>query len=386
VSQLVRLDDRSKLLNTLFSSNMNAMAKMVPRTMGDPNRLLRIAYNNVAYNTDLLECLATPSGTASVFGGVMEALKLGLTIGGPMQESWLIPFKNKGTKEAVLIIGYQGFRNILDRGKSVIDLHPVAVYQNDEFEFELGSRPFVKHKPMLGGDRGPLIAVYAVAHLPRGGIQIEVMGKDEIDQHRAKSRARENGPWVDFYEAMALKTVVRKIAKYLPKSSEILARALDLDDRADRGVDQAFDIEGLVLDITTPGPMKQVGGTGLDRLTASLGAGAPSKAKAEGDGDGGTTEDIREQNEGRSAQEETDSEQDRITREREEIARKVKEFEAQGAGRQAPSRAEVVPTTQGMTPLTQALFETPSEVNQPIGEARAKELLAGIRANTGGKK
>ena len=278
MSQLIRLDDRAKVLEGVFRTNMAAMAKVVPRTMGDPSRLLRIAYNNVAYDTALLECSATPQGMASIFGGVMEALKLGLSIGGPMQEAWLIPFKHKGVPLATLIIGYQGFRNILDRGKSVIDLHPVAVRANDEFDFELGTRPYVKHKPKLG-DRGELIAVYAVAHLPRGGIQIEVMGKAEVDEHRAKSRAGQAGPWVDFYEAMALKTVVRKIAKYLPKSSEILARALDLDDRADRGVDQNYDLEGMVFDMGLP-PVKQVGGTRLDVLKKELHAGKPAPPPA----------------------------------------------------------------------------------------------------------
>ena len=282
MSQLIRLDDRAKVLEGVFKQNMGALSKVVPRTMGDPSRLLRIAYNNIAYDTALLECSSTPVGMASIFGGVMECLKLGLTIGGPMQEAWLIPFRDNkqgGAKIATVIIGYQGFRNILDRGKSVIDLHPVAVHQNDEFDFELGSRPFVKHKPSLA-DRGALIAVYAVAHLPRGGIQIEVMGKAEVDEHRAKSRAGSSGPWVDFYEAMALKTVVRKIAKYLPKSSEILARALDLDERADRGVDQTLDMEGLVFDLSIPaGGVKQVGGTKLDALKQQLGAGEPRAVK-----------------------------------------------------------------------------------------------------------
>jgi recombination protein RecT len=399
MSQLIRLDDRAKTLESVFKQNMGALSKVVPRTMGDPSRLLRIAYNNVAYDTALLECSATPQGMASIFGGVMECLKLGLQIGGPMQEAWLIPFKQKGIPIATVIIGYQGYRNILDRGKSVIDLHPVSVYEGDEFDFELGSRPFVKHKPKLG-DRGKLIAVYAVAHLPRGGIQIEVMGKEEVDQHRAKSRASGAGPWVDFYDAMALKTVVRKISKYLPKSSEILARALDLDDRADRGVDQNVDIEGLVFDLSVPaGGMKQVGGTKLDELKKSLPAGGPSKARAEGDGLGGSSEDIAEQhrtsrdatdeeiqraNETRPAQN-GDPEAERIAREREEIARKMKEFEAKEAPARAPM-AEPVPSmpamglvTDTMKPVGNPLFDDPLELNKPIGKEEAARLLEKIR-------
>jgi recombination protein RecT len=373
--------------------------------MGDPGRLLRIAYNNVAFDSALLECSSTPAGMASIFGGVMEALKLGLTIGGPMQESWLIPFNVKGTKIATLIIGYQGFRNILDRGKSVIDLHPVAVYSNDEFDYELGSRPYVKHKPRLT-DRGELIAVYAVAHLPRGGIQLEVMGKAEVDQHRAKSRAGQTGPWVDHYEAMALKTVVRKISKYLPKSSEILARAIDLDDRADRGVEQNFDLEGMVFDTAIGGgvPMKQVGGTNLDKLKAQLTAGKlpggpPMTPDQKAEMEVGATmsaEEIANFNAEALAEKPVlvDPEQARIERERAEIERmsaRMREKAADPAtnlrpaapdlkvGSRFPAIGEDVNIPDGMEPL----FDRPPDKNAPIGPEKAKELLEKIR---GGKK
>lgn len=389
MSQLIRLDDRAKTLESVFKQNMGALSKVVPRTMGDPSRLLRIAYNNVAYDTALLECSATPQGMASIFGGVMECLKLGLQIGGPMQEAWLIPFKQKGIPIATVIIGYQGYRNILDRGKSVIDLHPVSVYEGDEFDFELGSRPFVKHKPKLG-DRGKLIAVYAVAHLPRGGIQIEVMGKEEVDQHRAKSRASGAGPWVDFYDAMALKTVVRKISKYLPKSSEILARALDLDDRADRGVDQNVDIEGLVFDLSVPaGGMKQVGGTKLDELKKSLPAGKiPTKATPEGEGLGGSSEDIEREHqaeadraEGRAEASEADAERDRIAREKKEIEDKIaamKKKETEAAVMTTIAH-DAAPREGGFAPVGNPLFDDPLELNKPIGKEEAARLLEKIR-------
>ena len=406
MSQLIRLDDRAKVLEGVFKQNMGALSKVVPRTMGDPSRLLRIAYNNIAYDTALLECSSTPAGMASIFGGVMECLKLGLTIGGPMQEAWLIPFRDNkqgGVKIATVIIGYQGFRNILDRSKSVIDLHPVAVHQNDEFDFELGSRPFVKHKPSLT-DRGALIAVYAVAHLPRGGIQIEVMGKAEVDEHRAKSRNANGTLWVDFYEAAALKTVVRKISKYLPKSSEILARALDLDERADRGADQTLDMEGLVFDLSVPaGGVKQVGGTKLDALKQQLEAG-----KAPQGGAPGETVEFRAAKEPEAVIEGTiglvadetgaglTAEQLRIMNERAEIAsmtdrmKRAADLDGTKAAAEAQIKKMQTPTlTVPVGPATEKLFpsDQPLDIGfasapgQPIGEERAKKLMESIRTS-----
>lgn len=283
MSQLVQVSKQADQIKSIFKVNHDRMVRMAPRTTGDPNRLLTVAFNSIVYNSDLVQC--TP---ASLFGGVLEALKLGLTIGGPMQESWLVPFRNKGVQEATLIIGYQGYRTLIDRAKSVMDLHPRAVYANDEFDFQFGTHPKVHHIPYWRVGKpapGELIAVYAVAHLRGGGVQIEVMPKAEVDQHRAKSRAKDSGPWVNFYDAMALKTVVRKIAKYLPKSSELMARALQLDEQADLGIPQEFEVEGLVLDVPTELPTvpaaKQIGGTQVEALKEQIKAKAkPAEAPA----------------------------------------------------------------------------------------------------------
>ncbi len=278
MGQLMRVEDQRAIVLKAFTANGQAIAKTVPRTMGDPNRLIRIAYNNVVNDPLLLECAQTETGLRSIIGGVMEALKLGLMIGGPSQEAFLIPFKDKGTPKATLIVGYQGYRNILDRSKSVIDLHPRAVFANDDFDVDFGNQR-IRHKPWFllnKPESGPLVAVYAIAHLQRGGIQIEVMPKSEVDEHRTRSRAKESGPWVTEYNAMALKTVIRKIAKYLPKSSEILMRALDLDTKADLGVVQDFDVEALVID-AYPEPSKQVGSSKLDELKKKLPA-APAQS------------------------------------------------------------------------------------------------------------
>ena len=46
------------------------------------------------------------------------------------------------------------------------------------------------------------------------------MTVDEVESIRNRSKAKDRGPWVTDYEAMALKTVIRRAAKYLPLSTE----------------------------------------------------------------------------------------------------------------------------------------------------------------------
>jgi len=274
MAQLVRLDDRARVIVQLFETNQKRMIAGAPRTTGDPMRLFQIAFNSICYDDKLLECTQQ-----SLIGGVFEALKLGIALGGPMQEGWLIPFKTKGVPTATLIVGYMGYRNIIDRAGAVVDMHPrnVHVREVEEklFDYWFGDQPRIIHRAKYTvHQEKDLYATYCVANLRRGGKQMEVLLKDEIDSHRARSRAKDSGPWVTDYCAMALKTSVRKISKYLPKSNELLARALDLDDKADRGEDQQFDIPP---DTTWIDAQDQPGGptpkNPMDRLKQAIGAG-----------------------------------------------------------------------------------------------------------------
>jgi recombination protein RecT len=284
MAQLVKVSDRARVITSVFKENQTRMLRLAPKTTSDPNRLLSIAYAAIAYDSQLVQC--TPE---SLFGGVVEALKLGLTLGGPMQEAWLIPFKNRrGSEdllEATMIVGYMGYRNIIDRAGSVIDMHPRAVhvkdYEEGNFDWGFGDRPFIHHKTKLPQPEKEkdLFAVYLVANLRRGGRQMEVMLRDEVNAHRARSRAASNArsPWNTDYVPMALKTVVRKTSKYLPKSSDLLARALQLDEQADMGQPQTFDIEELDLGAAAQLGEGTSGGSALDKITkATRGAtGAP---------------------------------------------------------------------------------------------------------------
>jgi recombination protein RecT len=93
-----------------------------------------------------------------------------------------------------------------------------VVYANDEFiwapdDFE---KPVTHRPPRLGEDRGEPIGAYAVVKLTDGTVMHDVMSKAEIEKVRAVSRAKGSGPWVQWWDQMARKTVFRRLAKYLP--------------------------------------------------------------------------------------------------------------------------------------------------------------------------
>lgn len=239
MSELTMLETRKENVNTMFKANRDRLLKIAPPAL-NPERLMYVAYTAIVMNPKLLQC-----SKESLLAGVVESVKLGLHLGGPMQEAHLIPYGNTAT----LVVGYMGYRSLIDRSGSVKSLHPYAVHNGwrprgesgtpDEFDFWLGDEPRIIHKPRnaFPQRKEELAAVYAVAHLKGGGKQFEVLMPEEIEAHRNRSRAKDNGPWVTDYVPMALKTAIRKIAKYLPKATlpQGVGAAIEIDDKADRG-------------------------------------------------------------------------------------------------------------------------------------------------------
>ena len=112
-----------------------------------------------------------------------------------------------------------------------ITIDAQVVRANDDFEQEFGDDARIVHKaPRLGQDRGELIGAYAIAKLPNGMVMREVMDKAQIEQVRMASRSANGGPWKQWYDEMARKTVLRRLAKRLPILDASVAETVAADD------------------------------------------------------------------------------------------------------------------------------------------------------------
>lgn len=171
----------------------------------------------------------------------MQCAQLGLEPSIGLGQAYLLPFRNnkKGITECQFIIGYRGMIDLARRSGQMVSLSAYAVYEYDEFDYELGLHPNLTHKPSQESDRGKLTFVYAVANLKDGGVQFEVMSRAQIDAIRAQSKAGKTAysPWATHYEEMAKKTVIRRLFKYLPVSVE-MSKAVGYDELAEAGVSQ----------------------------------------------------------------------------------------------------------------------------------------------------
>lgn len=200
-------------------------------------RFSRVVMTAIANNPDLLD-----ADRRSLFNSAMRAAQDGLLPDG--REGALVIYKRNvktadgwsSTLEAVWMPMVFGIMKKARNSGEISSIEAHVVRANDRFSYRVGIDDSPIHEPQWFGDRGDVVGVWAVAKLKDGTKIAEIMSLADIEKVRAVSRAKDKGPWVDWFEEMARKTVIRRLAKRLPSSS-------DLDDLIRRD-DSLYDFEG----------------------------------------------------------------------------------------------------------------------------------------------
>ena len=204
------------------------IAKALPSVI-TPERFTRIVLSAISTNPKLAEC--TPQ---SFLGAMMTSAQLGCEVNTPLGQAYLIPRWNskKQCNECSFQLGYKGLIDLAYRSGEVTMIGAHVVYANDEFTYELGLEPVLKHKPAIT-NRGEPIYVYAMFRTKDGGYGFECMSMDDIRNHAKQySDAYKKGyssPWITNFEEMAKKTVLKKVLKYAPLKTDF-ARQITADD------------------------------------------------------------------------------------------------------------------------------------------------------------
>lgn len=197
-----------------------------------PERFTRIALTAYSRNEKLQEC--TPE---SFLGSMMQAAQLGVEPNTPLGQAYLIPYRNKGVMEVQFQLGYRGMIDLAYRSGEVQNIQAHEVYENDTFEYELGLEPKLRHIPALK-DRGNVILYYAVFKLTNGGVGFEVMSKEDVEAFaKKKSKTYGTGPWQSDFDAMAKKTLVKRLLKFAPLKSDFV-RAVTADETIKSGISE----------------------------------------------------------------------------------------------------------------------------------------------------
>lgn len=287
--QVAKTEKPKDLAHLLATPGVQSQIKAaLPRHM-TAERMARIATTEMRKVPKLGAC-----DPMSFLGAVIQCAQLGLEPGNALGHAYILPFDKREKvggqwktvrTEAQVIIGYRGMIDLARRSGQIISIDARAVYEGDKFECMLGLDPKIDHVPdwqnPSRADPAKLRFVYAVAKLKDGGLQFDVMSRAEVEGIRARSKSADNGPWVTDFPAMALKTVVRRLFKFLPVSIEI-QRAVGLDELAEAGASQN---NGAVIDVDATFPEEPAG-----ELPAPEAA-APTYAQLADEINGATSED-----------------------------------------------------------------------------------------------
>ena len=214
------VEKKAKTIFDVIQAGAKQFATALPKHI-NTDRFVRIAITTIRQNPKLAQC-----SQESLLGALMVSAQLGLEPG-TLGQCYLIPYG----RECQFQIGYKGMIELLRRSGQLKDIYAYSVYENDDFEITYGLDRNLIHKPNLA-NKGDFLGCYCVAILKDGAKAFEYMTKEEIEAHAKKfSKTFGNGPWKTDFEAMAHKTVVKKMLKWLPLSVEFLEN-IEKDDKS----------------------------------------------------------------------------------------------------------------------------------------------------------
>lgn len=173
----------------------------------------------------------------SVHLAMINVASTGLTLNPANGYAYLVP--RDGAIH--LDISYKGLIKIATDTGSIRWARAELVHEKDAFTYHGPARE-PEHKADAFRDRGEIIGVYCIAKTSDGDILTEIMPFDELDKIRGKSMAyakKKSGPWVEWFEQMAKKAVIKRASKTWPytERAERLMEAIELANTSEGGYD-----------------------------------------------------------------------------------------------------------------------------------------------------
>ncbi len=215
-------------------------ARLLSSDVNAARRFVQVAIDATVDNPDILD--PNKHTRQSLMGAILECATLRLEPG-VLGQCWILPFKSSkhgGATIATFIAGYRGLVQLALRSPKVSQIWGGIIHEGDEWDWQ-DYPPKLHHRAEPGGDPDrDYVAVYSVMKNEYGHEQITFMWKSLVEKRRNLSRAKYSGPWKTWTDEMRIKTVLKYGTKTYPVSIEerALHRAVDLDNRADAGLDQ----------------------------------------------------------------------------------------------------------------------------------------------------
>lgn len=162
------------------------------------------------------------------------AATVNLSISPAMGQAYIVPFRTKDTYQASFQVGVRGMIQLAHRTGQYSRLHAGAVYEGEI----AGFNP-VTGEPIVGEKTSDNIVGYiAYMRLVNGFEKAVYMSVDELEQHAYKysqsykadkNKGWRSSPWTTNFDAMASKTVLKRLLKNYGILSAEMAEVFQAD-------------------------------------------------------------------------------------------------------------------------------------------------------------
>jgi phage RecT family recombinase len=197
-----------------FLVKERAMVGDITRSVGaDPRAFELSALLLIQDTPSLQECLRTSDGEASLRNALMKAASTGLSLNPAEGKATIIAY---GGKARYQVMKNGMIESAMNSG-SVAYLTADLVRDKDAFRISKSiNGDEYSHSPAIR-DRGVVIGYYAAAKLKDGASHVRYMTTEEIIEHAGKYRSNkgDSSPWVNSFDGMALKTIIKSLLRNL---------------------------------------------------------------------------------------------------------------------------------------------------------------------------
>jgi recombination protein RecT len=182
---------------------MEPQFRMVLPPHVPPERFVRVVVTAVQKEPKLLQC-----NRQTLFAAAMRAATDGLLPDG--REGAIVPYGDEA-QWMPMIAG------LLKKARNSGEIASVAaeiVHTNDS------EGQHLDHEPLLFGERGEVLGVYALAKTKDDAVYIETLTVAQVEKIRAVSKARNSPAWTNWWDEMAKVKALRRLSKRLPSSTD----------------------------------------------------------------------------------------------------------------------------------------------------------------------
>lgn len=211
------------VLREQLESRIDDLRTALPPHM-PPERFIRVVLTAVQNNPDLLA-----ADRQSLWNSCMRAAQDGLLPDG--REGAIVIYNTKARtpdgqerwiKKAQWMPMVFGILKKIRNSGQLAMITARVVYGGDKYRAWIDDDgEHVLYEASETPDRNVVRCVFAMAKTKDGELLVEPLTPADIDKIRSISRAKDKGPWVDWWDEMAKKSAIRRLSKRMPMSSDL---------------------------------------------------------------------------------------------------------------------------------------------------------------------